>query len=138
MLEFTSRIEGKQAYYGDIRDSFEREGFHLCGNWEYYSAFFDSILSENDGETIYVRLPVYVKRGKLDHADAFLTFGRPFLIKHINHVGFVETDSDFSILDITGLRQFREPKETDAHIEQERKWKEIGEKAVERLHDYVH
>ncbi|WP_442951872.1 YugN family protein [Paenibacillus sp. A14] len=42
VLIIPSEIEGMRAYYGDVCGDFEKQGFHLCGNWEYYAGFFDS------------------------------------------------------------------------------------------------
>ena len=136
MLNITSDIEGKQAYYGNIRKHFEKEGFHICGNWEYYEAFFDSILSRNGGTTIYLRLPAKVVQGKLDQEDAFLEFGCPFVIKHVVHTGFIE--DDFAVADLTGFNQFQKPLDPDDRIERKAKWEQAGEQALNRIKEYVH
>jgi len=133
MLSIPSEVEGKRGYYGDLCKPFENAGFHLCGNWEYYKAFFDTALHRHEGVTIYLRLPVRVVQGKLDRADALLEFERPFLIKHIVHVGLIEDDSDYSALDPIGLNQFQEPLDPDDRIEREDKWRQVGERAIDRI-----
>lgn len=126
-------IEGKRAYFGEIREEFERVGYVLNGNWEYHKAFFDHILHQHEGVTIYLRLPVYTVHGKLDRDDAFLEFGEPFLLKHIVHIGNATDDSDYSILNVLGLAQFQKPLDPDDKIEQEDKWRHIANAAVEKL-----
>lgn len=138
MLQIPSDIEGKHAYYGEIRDGFEKENFYLGGNWEYYDAFFDSVLTRDGGMTMYVRLPVKVIRGKLDRDDAYLEFGRPLVLKHILHTGFVEADLEFAVLDVTGLNQFHKPLDPDDRIENTDKWRKVGEQAIERIKKFVH
>lgn len=138
MLSIPSDLEGKQAYYGDFCNQFEKEGFHICGNWEYYHAYFDLILHQQEGVTIYLRLPVKAVQGKLDRADALLEFGRPFLIKHIVHLGLVEDDSDYSLLNAAGFNQFQDPLDPDDRIEHEGKWRQIGEQAISKIKEYVH
>lgn len=138
MLELMSYIEGKEAKYGRIKKPFEQEGFSLNGGWEYDRAHFDAIVSQDGGETIYLRLPVHVIAGKLDHDDARLKFGAPFLIKHIVHTGFVEDDLSIGLLNIAGLNQFQPPLERDGHIEDEDKWREVGEAVLNRLQPFVH
>lgn len=138
MLQVTSDIEGKQAYYGAIRNGFEKEGFHICGNWEYYEAFFDSILFQNENEKMYLRLPVKVLQGKLDRNDAYLEFGRPFLIKHIMHTGLVEDEFEFNMLNLTGISQFREPFDPDDRIEHQARWTQAAEQAINRIKPYIH
>jgi len=133
MLEVPSTIEGKQGFYGDIKDSFEREGFSLGGNWEYFKGFFDHILYLREGVTIYLRLPVFVLSGVLDRDDALLQFGRPFLIKHIMNLGIAEGDMDFSALDITGLSQFQKPRDPDDKIKNEDRWIRAADAAISRI-----
>jgi len=137
MLSVPSEIEGKQAYFGDFQNQFEKEGFHICGNWEYDHAYFDSVLHQQEGVSIYLRLPVKTVRGKLDQADALLEFGQPFLIKHIVHIGLSEEDSDYSALNAVGLNQFQDPLDPDDRIEQEGKWRQVGEQAINRIKGYV-
>lgn len=126
-------IEGKKVYYGEIREDFEKLGFVINGNWEYRKAFFDHILHQHEGETIYLRLPVYALHGKLDRDDAFLEFGEPLLMKHLVHTGVDPEDDNFSILNAIGLAQFQKPLDPDDKIEQEDKWRHIGASAVDSL-----
>jgi hypothetical protein len=134
VLSFTSDIEGKRAFYGDIRNRFEKEGFHICSGWEYYEGSFDSILSQNGGVSIYLRLPTQVIQGRLDHEDAYLQFGRPFLIKHVVNIGI---SRDFNVLDMIGLGQFQKPLDPDDRIEHEAKWVQAGEHAITRIKQYI-
>jgi hypothetical protein len=126
-------IEGKKAYFGEIRDDFEARGFVINGNWEYHKAFFDNILHQHEGETIYLRLPVYTIHGKLDRDDAFLQFGEPFLLKHLVHIGIAPDDTDFSVLNVIGLAQFQKPLDPDDKIEHVDKWRHIGRSTVDSL-----
>jgi len=125
-------IEGKKAFYGEIKDEFESLGFVINGNWEYHKAFFDNILSQHEGVTIYLRLPIYVLQGKLDREDAFFEFGEPFLLKHVMHIGN-DPSSDFNVMEVIGLSQFQPPLDPDDKINNEEKWRNAGRSAVERL-----
>ena len=138
MLSIPSDIEGKQCYYGDLRQPFERAGFHLNGNWEYDHAYFDSVLHQEEGASVYLRLPVTTVRGRLDQEDALLEFGQPFLIKHVVHIGLVQEDTDFSLMNASGLNQFQPPLDPDDRIEQEERWKRAGEQAIGKIKPYVH
>lgn len=131
-------IEGKQAYYGEIKDDFEKLGFVINGNWEYHKAFFDNILHQHEGVSIYLRIPAWVVQGKLDRDDAFLQFGEPFLLKHVVHTGIAPDDMDFSVLDVVGLGQFQKPLDPDDKIEKEDKWRQAGSSAVNRLAPLFH
>lgn len=71
-------IEGKRAFYGEVREDFESLGFVINGNWEYHKAIFDNILSQHEGVTIYLRIPIYVLQGQLDRDDAFLSLVNHF------------------------------------------------------------
>jgi hypothetical protein len=82
VIQFQSDIAGKEAVYGEIKKPFAREGFTLCGDWEYDEASFDTILEREEGKTIYLRLPVRVVKGQLDDSKSHLTFGQPFLLRH--------------------------------------------------------
>lgn len=132
MLELTSTIEGKRAYYGEFCAHFEKDGFTLCGGWEYDHAYMDAILYQQEGVTLYVRIPVYVVEGRLDELDALVEFGKPFLIKHVLNIGLTE-DEDFSGLDAAGLNQFQKPLDPDDRIEKERRWQHAGELLVEKV-----
>lgn len=136
MLSIPSAIEGKRAYYGTLCKPFEDQGFHICGSWEYYTAFFDSILHQNEGITIYLRLPVRVIEGRLDHADALVQFERPFLIKHIVHTG-LDSDPDLGAFTAIGLNQFQEPVDPDDKIKHEDLWRQAGEQAINRVVQYL-
>jgi len=125
-------IEGKKAFYGEIRKEFERLGFVINGNWEYHKAFFDNILAQYEGVTIYLRVPIYVLQGQLDRDDAFFEFGQPFLLKHVMHIGN-DPSSDFSVMEVVGLSQFQPPLDPDDKIENEEKWRSAGRSAVDRL-----
>lgn len=131
MLEIPSTIEGKRAYFGDFCDRFEKEGFTLCGGWEYGYAYFDAIVHQREGITIYLRIPANVVEGQLDQLDALLEFGRPFLMKHVMNIGLTE-DEDFSLLDTVGFNQFQKPLDPDDRIEKESKWRSVGEQTLER------
>ncbi|HLR72425.1 MAG TPA: YugN family protein [Pseudogracilibacillus sp.] len=128
VLESTP-IEGKQAYFGDLRDAVREYGFSLCGGWDYHKGKFDSVIWREGGESIYLRMPFYVIDGELDRNDALLQFMTPYVIKHIVHVG-LDRDGT-SLLDATGFAQFQEPIDTDATIREKSKWEHVGEETVE-------
>lgn len=130
MLNITSDIEGKTAYYGEIRQPFAEKDFHLNGNWEYHQAYFDKILDQNEGDTIYLRIPVQAEKGKLDQDDAFLRFGSPFVLNHVVNTGL---SADSSPLDSMGMNQFQDPIDPDGRIDNETKWRQAAEKAINQI-----
>jgi hypothetical protein len=138
MLSITSEITGKKSYYGYFKPIFEKNDIHMCGNWEYYEAYFDSTLYQKDGVSIYLRIPAEVVEGKLDDCDACVQFGEPFMIKHVMYMGLMKDDMDFSALDVIGLNQFQKPVDPDDHIEQQAKWRQVGERKIDSILKYIH
>ncbi|WJY27853.1 MULTISPECIES: YugN family protein [Sporosarcina] len=130
MIELTTGLEGRKTNYGSIRHRLEEAGYHLGGNWDYDSGFFDRVLNREGGETIYVRAPFRVVAGILDEDHAALLFAKPFLIKHVVNVGF---ESDESSLLTATFNQFQEPVDKDGRIADKRKWEEIGTREINRL-----
>ncbi len=137
MLALTSDITGKQSYYGYFKRIFEQHDFHICGNWEYYEAYFDCILYQREGVSIYLRVPAEVIDGKLDDDNAYVRFGEPFMIKHIMHAGLLRDDLDFSMLDTLGLNQFQKPVDPDDRIKYESKWRQVGDKKLNEIIKFV-
>ena len=133
MLHLETDIEGKQTYFGMAQKELKRQGLALGGNWEYDSGFFDGILHRDKGETIYIRLPFQVIEGELDHSDAFIEFLKPFVIKHVVHVGLDKDEN--SLLSATGFNQFQKPLDKDGHIHDKNEWQEFGEEIVGDLLD---
>lgn len=135
MIHLQTDLEGKQAYYGKVKDMFTEQGFVLGGNWDYYNGCFDSILSREGGETIYLRLPFRVIAGALDEDGAHLEFQTPLIVKHVVNEG-IETE-DNSLLTATGFNQFQEPLDLDGQIKNDDKWKEAGEEVVRKISGYI-
>ncbi|MUK89260.1 hypothetical protein GMD78_12840 [Ornithinibacillus sp. L9] len=131
MLELETEIEGRTAHFGEMMSIARHNGFGLCGSWEYDGGFFDSIIWREGGETIYVRIPFHVLKGQLDRPDALLEFKRPFVIKHVVHIGLDQGEN--SLLAATGINQFQEPLDKDGQIQHKSKWEEVGEQAVNQL-----
>lgn len=135
MLQFESELVGKHAEYGFLRDKLKNYGFTLGGYWEYDRGFFDTILSKQDGETIYLRLPFVVINGKLDADDAAIQFQKPYVIKHVVNLGLDFDDG--SLLEPTGFSQFQTPVDKDGSIQQKHKWVQAGEQVVGKVLQYV-
>ncbi|MFC3041746.1 YugN family protein [Virgibacillus xinjiangensis] len=135
MLKLETEMEGKKAYFGDVRKIFKRNGYTLCGSWEYDGGFFDGVLSREAGETIYIRIPFHVLEGELDRDEAYLEFGTPFVIKHVVHLGLDKDEQ--SLLAATGLNQFQEPLDKDGQIKDKSKWEMEGEQAIGAILDYI-
>jgi YugN-like family len=125
LIELQTELEGKRAYFGVARQLAKQFGLSMCGSWEYDGAFFDATLHREGGETIYLRMPFHVLEGMLDRSDAFIEFRKPFVIKHIVHIGLDKDEN--SLLAATGLNQFQEPLDKDGQIRDKTKWEEIGE-----------
>lgn len=137
MLRLETNIEGKLAHFGYLRDHIEAHGFTIGGDWEYDRGYFDYVMWRDSDETIYLRAPFVVTEGELDMYDTHIRFLKPFVIKHVVHVGLDYEES--SLLDATGFSQFQSPVDKDAPIENKNKWVEAGEKVItDRLLPYVH
>ncbi len=135
VIELQTDIEGKTAYFGQLKDKIEDHGYVFGGSWDYDKGSFDSILLREGGETIYVRVPFHVLEGVLDGYDALIKFEKPYVIKHIVHIGL---DKDgHSLLTATGLHQFQEPIDTDGSIKNKSKWEEAGIKSVNEIMKYI-
>ncbi|MDY0395899.1 YugN family protein [Virgibacillus halophilus] len=98
------------------------------GNWEYDGGMFDGVMHKEKGETFYIRLPFQVLQGELDRSDALIEFQKPYVIKHVVHVGLDKDEN--SLLAATGFNQFQDPLDKDGHIRDKSKWQEFGEEAI--------
>lgn len=128
MIPLETNIEGKQMTFGYARRMLKDYGLHMGGSWDYHYGFFDGIMHREGGETIYLRLPVIVIKGELDHENALIEFQRPFIIKHVANTGLERETTP--LLTATGLSQFQKPLDTDGYIEDKSRWAEIGEEAI--------
>lgn len=128
MLHLETDMENKQMSFGYATKMLKKHGFCLGGGWEYDRGFFDNAMHREKGETIYVRMPFEVLEGELDKSDALIQFQKPFVIKHVVHVGLDRDES--SLLTTTGLNQFQEPLDKDGYIRDKSKWQEFGEEAI--------
>lgn len=132
MLQFDSRIEGKKAEFGYIRDLFEPFGCHFCTNFEYHKGQFDTILYRKNGETIYLRMPFRVLDGELDHHAAYIQFGKPFVIKHVVNLG-LDYDENSLLTATAGLSQFQDPLDRDGEIKDKSRWVKAGKEKINQL-----
>ncbi|MFK4997458.1 YugN family protein [Bacillus sp. N9] len=132
MFQIQSEIEGKKTYFGAVRDVFKSYGCSFCSNFEYNQGKFDALLWREGGESIYLRIPIYVLDGELDHSNALIEFGRPFIIKHIVNVG-LDYDENSFLTATTGLDQFQTPLDKDGYIYDKSRWAKAGEEAIEQV-----
>lgn len=128
MIHLETDMEGRQMNFGHARTTLYKHGYHMGGNWEYDSGMFDGVMHRESGETIYIRLPFQVLEGELDRSDAWIEFQKPFVIKHVVHVGLDKDEN--SLLTVTGFSQFQEPLDKDGNIHDKSKWQEFGEEAI--------
>lgn len=128
MIHLETNIEGEQMSFGNAQRELRQYGLNMGGSWDYDRGIFDGILHREGGETIYVRLPFQVLKGELDRKDAWIEFQKPYVIKHVVHLG-LEKDSN-SLLTATGFNQFQKPLDTDGYIHDKSKWQEFGEEAI--------
>lgn len=144
MIPVPSEIEGKEARYGEIEQSFQKEGFVLGGNWEYDSGYFDAALEREEGETIYLRLPVQVVAGELDDSEARLKFLQPLLVRHVVNTEIMTNDDSLSVVDQvlptanSLVNQFQKPLETDGDIHDEQQRLQKAQEAISKIMPYVH
>lgn len=136
MLKLETGLEGQTASFGVVSDCVRELGYHMGGNWDYDQGCFDHILCQEGGETIYIRIPFIVTEGELDHYEASIKFGTPYIIKHVVHVG-LDRDGD-SLLDSTGFSQFQQPIDKDGKIVDKNRWIHAGEVAVKDLMDCMY
>lgn len=136
MLKLQTELEGQTASFGVVSDCIRELGYNMGGNWDYDRGCFDHILCQEGGETIYIRIPFAVTEGELDHYEASIKFGTPYIIKHVVHVG-LDRDGD-SLLDATGFSQFQQPIDKDGKIIDKNRWIHAGEVAVKDLMDCMY
>ncbi|MFF5994937.1 MULTISPECIES: YugN family protein [unclassified Lysinibacillus] len=130
MLRVQSDIIGKYAHFGQLRERIEKHGFSIGGNWDYDKGSFDTTLhcNQEEGETIYLRMPFEVTEGELDGYNTVIRFQEPYVIKHVVHVGLDYDGS--SLMDTTGFSQFQSPIDKDAPIIDKSKWVHMSEELV--------
>ncbi|MCM3710632.1 YugN family protein [Sporosarcina luteola] len=136
MLKLQTGLEGQTASFGVVSDCIRELGYHMGGNWDYDQGCFDHILCQEEGETIYIRIPFVVTEGELDDYEASIKFGTPYIIKHVVHIG-LDRDGD-SLLDATGFSQFQQPIDKDGKIINKNRWIHAGEVAVKDLMDCMY
>lgn len=136
MLQLQTELEGKRAYFGLLRNSIQRLGYSIGGNWDYHKGSFDNVLWREAGETIYLRLPFEVLEGDLDHHEAYIRFQTPYVIKHVVNVGLDRDEN--SLLTSSGFNQFQDPLDKDGKIENKNRWVHAGERAVEQIVHLLH
>lgn len=136
MLHLQTELEGKMAYFGDLKNRIQSLGYSIGGNWDYHKGSFDNVLWREAGETIYLRLPFEVLEGDLDHHQAYIRFQTPYVIKHVVNVGLDKDEN--SLLTSSGFDQFQEPVDKDGKIENKNRWAHAGEQAVEQIVRLVH
>ncbi len=124
-------MKAKKTFYGNIQKQSSGLNFTLGENWDYDKGYLDSLLSRKEGESIYLRIPFHVLEGELENPNALIEFERPFVINHVVRLGLDDTAS--GVTTVSGLSQFQHPVDKDGLIDDEHKWKEIGEQAVQQL-----
>lgn len=133
MLQLNTSIEGKRANFGHARERFHSLGCSFCSNFDYHQGKFDAVLWREAGETIYLRIPINVVKGELDHSNAVIEFGTPFVIKHVVNIG-LDYDENSLLTATTGMAQFQNPIDEDANIRDKSRWVKAGEEAVEQIY----
>lgn len=130
MIRLKTGLEGRKTQFGVMQSRLEESGYHLGGNWDYHTGYFDRVLNREEGETIYIRAPFDVIAGMLDQDNASIQFKTPYIIKHVVNTGF---DSEENSLLTSTFNQFQEPLDKDGRIPDKSKWQEIGVREVNRL-----
>ncbi|HHY72399.1 MAG TPA: hypothetical protein GX497_04075 [Bacillus bacterium] len=132
MIKLQTNLEGKRAHFGAVRDILQSNGCSFCSNFDYDQGKFDSLLWREGGESIYLRIPINVLSGFLDHSNALIEFGTPFVIKHVVNIG-LDYDENSFITGTTGLNQFQEPLDKDDYIYDKSRWTQAGEDKIEHV-----
>ena len=132
MIKLQTEIEGKKAYFGSVLNAFESYGCSFCSNFDYDQGKFDALLWRDGGESIYLRVPFNVINGYLDHSNALIEFGTPFVIKHVVNIG-LDYDDHSLVTGTTGLAQFQEPLDPDDYIGDKSRWVKAGEDKISQV-----
>ncbi|ARD48285.1 hypothetical protein SporoP37_09015 [Sporosarcina sp. P37] len=133
MIELKTNLPGKKSLFGDACKILGEHDIQMGGNWDFDRGNFDSILSKDDHETIYLRIPFHVIDGMLDEDNAMIEFDVPFVIKHVMNIGL--DDEDSPVLAAAGLDQFQSPQDKDAPIVYDEKWVIDGEERIAKFSD---
>ncbi len=133
MFQLHTEIEGKRAYFGAVRDIFHSYGCSFCSNFDYEQGKFDALLWRDRGESIYLRVPIHVLDGALDHPSALIEFGKPFVIKHVVNFGLDHDENSF-LTATTGLDQFQTPLDNDDYIHDKSRWAKAGEETIQQVY----
>lgn len=132
MIKLQTNMEGRRAYFGAVKNIFHSKGCSFCSNFDYHQGKFDALLYREGGESIYLRIPIYVVDGELDYSNALIEFGTPFVIKHVVNIG-LDYDENAFLTATTGLAQFQEPLDTDGQIRDKSRWVQAGEDTVNMI-----
>ncbi|MGX2958564.1 YugN family protein [Peribacillus sp. JNUCC 23] len=111
---------------------FNSYGCSFCSNFEYDQGKFDAVLWREGGETIYLRIPFNILTEALDHSNASIEFGTPYVIKHVVNIG-LDYDENSLLTASTGLNQFQEPLDKDGDIRDKSRWVKAGEETIEQI-----
>ncbi|GKV63969.1 MULTISPECIES: YugN family protein [unclassified Sporosarcina] len=131
MIELKTTMPGKKALFGDACKVLAEHGVIIGGNWDFDRGNFDTVLKQDGGESVYLRLPFDVVDGVMDEDSAMISFGTPFIIKHVVNIGL--DDDDSPVLAAAGLDQFQTPHDKDAPIVYDEKWVHEGEDLIARF-----
>lgn len=129
MQPIHTSLTGKEGTFGYFRDSLTPDGFTLA-NWDYGQGYFDRKL--DDKAMVFLRIPFEVTEGELDHVDAQIQLGTPFVLKHIYQSGTEENIGYFSSQYAAPLvNQFQEPIDKDVPLDPS--WVQKAETIVHEL-----
>ena len=131
MIQLQTELEGMTAYFGDLKYRIASLGYTIGSNWDYDKGSFDHILSREEGETIYLRIPFTVTEGMLDEYEALIQFQAPYVIKHVVNFGLDKDEN--SLLTTSGFNQFQDPLDKDGQITNKNHWEHAGEEAVAKV-----
>ncbi|WP_153731048.1 YugN family protein [Sporosarcina obsidiansis] len=134
MIELKTNLDGKKSLFGDACKVLGEHDISMGGNWDFDRGNFDTILNQDGGESIYLRLPFDVVDGMLDEDNAMISFRTPFIIKHVVNIGLDNEDSP--VLAAAGLDQFQTPTDKDAPIVYDEKWVIEGEERIAKFSDH--
>lgn len=131
MIPLQSKLEHMEKPYPDVVGELEQHGYVLGGNWDYDHGYFDRPL--DDSREVWLRVPFQVTNGQLNgeaaeaNIDTMITFGKPFVLKHIVERGIDEEGSSGVLRSL--VDQFQDPIDPDASVEQH--W-------VEQANQHIH
>lgn len=118
MIAIESALTNRLMDYTALKDTLERYGFMLGGNWEYNHGSFDRRL-DGEQQTVWLRIPFEVAQGEIDpyapQPGTQVVVGTPYVIRHLYNDGDDHTAHFYTVGAF--VNQFQSPVDPDARVD---------------------